>query len=168
MTMSTTLLRLALPTALMTLTLVAANAQSGLLTRPIDLAPLTLAAGAPLAAAPYELETGKQYSLVITADGSAELAIAGSGFFRNVWINEIVINEIEIRPLGVDSIEFDAAGEAEITFVTIRPGTFTLNIPGTSSETQSATFNVVDPMFAPGATPAAGAGEEEEDEDDAN
>jgi hypothetical protein len=45
-------------------------------------------------------------------------------------------------PLGIDSIEFDAAGEAEITFVTIRPGTFTLRIPGTTSEAQAATFNV--------------------------
>jgi hypothetical protein len=123
-----------------------------------------------LTAAPYDLETGKQYSLTIQADGSAELAINGAEFFRNIWINEIIINNIEIRPLGVDSIEFDAAGEAEITFVTIRPGTFTLQIPGTSSEAQTATFNVIDPMFAPGAAgaaPASDAGEPEE-EDDAN
>ena len=146
----------------------AALAQSGLLTRPIDLEPMTLSATAPVAAAPYDLETGKQYSLTISADGTAELAISGASFFRNVWINEIIINDIEIRPLGVDSIEFDAAGEAEITFVTIRPGTFTLSIPGTTSESQSATFNVNDPMFAPGAVPAADAAEEEEEEGEAN
>ena len=119
-----------------------ALAQSGLLTRPIDLPPITLSSGAPLAEAPYELESGKQYSLTIQADGSAELAVHGPDFFRNVWINEIIINDIEIRPLGVDSLEFDAAGEAEITFVTIRPGTFTLRIPGTTADTQAATFNV--------------------------
>ena len=119
-----------------------AMAQSGLLTRPVDLAPITLSAGAPLAEAPYELEAGKQYSLVVQADGSAELAIHGPDFFRNVWINEIIINDIEVRPLGLDSIEFDAAGEAEITFVTIRPGTFMLRVPGTTGETQSAVFNV--------------------------
>ncbi|MBA3520354.1 MAG: hypothetical protein H0T75_22555 [Rhizobiales bacterium] len=120
----------------------AAQAQSGLLTRPIDVGPLTLASGQPLSEGPIELESGKQYSLTIRADGSAELAVHGPDFFRNVWVNEIVINDIEIRPLGVDSLEFDAAGEAEITFVTIRPGTFTLRIPGTTSDTQSATFNV--------------------------
>ncbi len=119
-----------------------ALAQSGLLTRPIDLPPITLSSGAPLAEAPYELESGKQYSLTIQADGSAELAVHGPDFFRNVWINEIIINDIEIRPLGVDSLEFDAAGEAEITFVTIRPGTFILRIPGTTADTQAATFNV--------------------------
>jgi hypothetical protein len=120
----------------------AAQAQSGLLTRPVELAPITLSAGAPLAEAPYELESGKQYSLTIAADGSAELAVQGAEFFRNIWINEIIINDIEIRPLGLDSIEFDAAGEAEITFVTIRPGTFTLRIPGTSSDSQAAIFQV--------------------------
>jgi len=119
-----------------------ALAQSGLLTRPIDLPPITLSSGAPLAEAPYELESGKQYSLTIQADGSAELAVHGPDFFRNVWINEIIINDIEIRPLGVDSLEFDAAGEAEITFVTIRPGTFILRIPKTTADTQAATFNV--------------------------
>jgi hypothetical protein len=149
-----------------------AAAQQGLLTRATNLEPaLKLSSGAPLAEVPYQLESGKHYRLTVEADGTAELAIGGADFFRNVWINEIVVNDIEIRPLGVDSIEFDAAGEAEITFVTIRPGTFTLRIPGTTSETQSATFNVVDAMFAPGATgaaPAAGAGAEEEDDDDAN
>jgi hypothetical protein len=120
----------------------AAQAQSGLLTRPVELAPITLSAGAPLAEAPYELESGKQYSLTLAADGSAELAVQGAEFFRNIWINEIIINDIEIRPLGLDSIEFDAAGEAEITFVTIRPGTFTLRIPGTSSDSQAAVFQV--------------------------
>lgn len=119
-----------------------ALAQSGLLTRPIDLPPITLSSGAPLAEAPYELESGKQYSLTIQADGSAELAVHGPDFFRNVWINEIIVNDIEIRPLGVDSLEFDAAGEAELTFVTIRPGTFILRIPGTTADSQAATFNV--------------------------
>lgn len=132
----------ALAAALAALVPAAAQAQSGLLTRPIDVGPINLASGAPLVEAPIELETGKQYSLVIAADGSAELAIHGPDFFRNVWINEIIINDIEIRPLGVDSLEFDAAGEAEITFVPIRPGTFTLRIPGTTSDSQAATINV--------------------------
>jgi hypothetical protein len=120
----------------------AAAAQSGLLTREIDLAPITLASGQPLAEAPYEIEAGKHYMLAIEADGSAELAIGGAEFFRNVWVNEIVINDIEIRPLGVDSLEFDAAGRAEITFIPIRPGRFELRIPGTTGETQAALFDV--------------------------
>jgi hypothetical protein len=118
-------------------------AQAGLLTGgAVELAPITLSSGQPLAAAPYELEAGKFYELPINADGSAELALAGPDFFRNVWVNEIVINDIEVRPLGVDSLEFDDEGTATISFVTIRPGSFTLRIPGTTATSQQATFNV--------------------------
>jgi hypothetical protein len=120
-----------------------ANAQAGLLTGgATELEPITLSSGQPLAKAPYELEAGKYYSIDINADGSAELALAGPGFFRNVWIDEIIINDIEVRPLGVESLEFDDEGTATISFVTIRPGSFTLQIPGTTGETQRAMFNV--------------------------
>lgn len=116
--------------------------QAGLLTGVKKLEPITLGSGKPLTAKAYELEAGKYYRLPIVSDGTAELAISGADFFRNVWINEIVINDIEIRPLGVESLEFDDEGTAEITFVTIRPGTFTLRVPGTSGEGQQAVFNV--------------------------
>lgn len=120
-----------------------AYAQQGLLTRAQKLdPPLKLSSGKPLAEKPYELESGKHYRLTITSDGTQELALNGPEFFRNVWINEVVINDIEIRPLGLDSIEFDAKGEVEMTFVTIRPGTFVLRVPGTTGASQQATFNV--------------------------
>ncbi len=119
------------------------KAQAGLLTGgATKLDPITLSSGQPLTKGPYELESGKYYRIDINCDGSAELALSGSSFFRNVWVDEIVINEIEIRPLGVDSLEFDDEGTATISFVTIRPGTFTLSIPGTTAESQRATFIV--------------------------
>jgi hypothetical protein len=120
-----------------------AFAQAGLLTGGAEeLDPITLSSGQPLAKAPYELESGKYYSMDIEADGSAEIALEGPEFFRNVWVDEIVINDIEVRPLGVSSLEFDDEGEATISFVTIRPGRFELRIPGTTGETQRAIFNV--------------------------
>ena len=119
-----------------------AHAQAGLLSGRTDLEPITLASGKPLASAPYELTAGKYYRIAIQADGSAELAVAGPEFFRNVWVNEVVINDIEVRPLGVDSIEFDDEGEATISFVPIRPGSFVLRVPGTTSDAQQAVFNV--------------------------
>ncbi len=120
----------------------AAQNFAGLLSGRVDLAPITLASGKPLAEAPYQLQAGKYYRIRIVADGSAELGISGADFFRNVWINEIVINDIEVRPLGVDSIEFDDEGEVAISFVTIRPGVFTLRVPNTTGDTQAAVFNV--------------------------
>jgi len=131
--------------AILTFTFTAnAGAQgfAGLLTGKKRLEPITLASGKPLAKKPFELQSGKYYSIDIIADGSAEIAIAGPEFFRNVWVNEVVINDIEIRPLGIDSLEFDAEGKATISFVTIRPGRFELRIPGTTADSQRALFIV--------------------------
>lgn len=104
------------------------------------LEPLTLASGKPVAAGSYQLKSGTYYKMQIVADGSAELALSGGDFFRAIWINEIVINKIEIRPMGVHSIEFDAGGTADVSFIAIVPGTYHLSIPGSSGDSQRATF----------------------------
>lgn len=119
------------------------SAQSGLLTGGATrLEPITLSSGMPLAASAYELESGGYYQIDIVCDGSAELAISGAGFFRNIWMDEVVINDIEIRPLGIDSLEFDDEGTATLKFIAIRPGTYELRIPGTTGDTQKATFTI--------------------------
>lgn len=105
-----------------------------------ELPPITLSSGMPLADAVYELTSGEYYEIDIVCDGSAELAISGASFFRNIWVDEVVINDIEIRPLGIDSLEFDDEGTATIKFVAIRPGTYEVRIPGTTGDTQKATF----------------------------
>ncbi|SIQ93787.1 hypothetical protein SAMN05421641_11837 [Paracoccus thiocyanatus] len=107
-----------------------------------QLAPLTLASGKPVAGAEYKLKSGGFYRIDINADGSQELALSGGDFFRAVWINEIVINDIEIRPMGVHSLEFDDAGTATISFIAVVPGRYTLSIPGSQGETQQAVFNI--------------------------
>lgn len=106
------------------------------------LEPLTLASGQPVAKAPYILKSGMYYKMKIIADGSAELALSGGEFFRAIWINEIVINKIEVRPMAVHSLEFDDEGEAEMSFIAIKPGTYELKIPGSSGESQKAVFTI--------------------------
>ena len=106
------------------------------------LEPITLSSGMPLATEPYVLESGKYYAIDIVCDGSAELAIRGSQFFRNIWIDEIIINDIEIRPLGMDSLEFDDEGTATIKFIAIRPGIYEVKIPGSTGDTQKAIFTI--------------------------
>jgi hypothetical protein len=115
---------------------------AGLLARDnrADLPPLTLSSGKPVAQGTYELKSGTYYRIDIVSDGTAELALSGGDFFRAIWINEIVVDDIEIRPMGVHSIEFDAAGTASMSFVAIVPGSYTLSIPGSDSATQTATF----------------------------
>ncbi|MFC3118222.1 cupredoxin domain-containing protein [Jhaorihella thermophila] len=101
-----------------------------------DLPPVILSAGMPLADAPWELKSGTYYEFEIQGDGSQELALVGPGFFRAIWIDEIVVEGLEIRPPGLDSIEFDEAGEMEIGFVAIKPGRYYLMVPGSTGETQ--------------------------------
>ena len=107
-----------------------------------QLPPLTLSVIEPLAQAPYELESGKYYKIDIVCDGSGELALGGADFFRNIWIDEIIINDIEIRPLGLSSLEFDDEGTATIKFIAIRPGNYEIRIPGSTGESQRALFSI--------------------------
>jgi len=101
-----------------------------------DLPEITLGVGKPLANGPMILKSGTGYELEITSDGSGELALEGPGFFRAIWINEIVINDLEVRPFGIDSLEFDDEGTMEIEFIAIKPGRYVLRIPGSTGESQ--------------------------------
>ncbi|OBY25304.1 hypothetical protein [Leisingera sp. JC1] len=101
-----------------------------------DLPPITLSAGMPLADAPWVLNSGTYYEFEIQGDGSQELALTGAEFFRAIWIDEIVVEGLEIRPLGLDSIEFDEAGEMEIGFIALKPGNYHLKVPSSTGDTQ--------------------------------
>ena len=82
------------------------------------------------------MTSGTYYEFEIQCDGSQELAIVGPEFFRAIWVDEIVVKGFEIRPIGVDSIEFDEAGKMEIGFVAIKPVSYYLKVPGSTGETQ--------------------------------
>lgn len=101
-----------------------------------NLPPITLSAGMPLAEAPLELKSGTYYEIEITSDGSAEIGLVGPEFFRAIWIDEIVIEGLEIRPLGLDSVEFDDPGTMEISFLAIKPGSYNIHVPGTTGDLQ--------------------------------
>lgn len=107
-----------------------------------DLSPLILSSGKPVAKEPYMLKSGGYYTIAIQADGSAELALSGGDFFRAIWVNEVVINDIEVRPMGMASLEFDDEGEAEVSFIAIQPGTYELSIPGSIGDSQKAVFTI--------------------------
>ncbi len=102
---------------------------ANLLTKATDLPALELSAGKAFPKEPIELEGGKYYRWTIKSDGTSESAVAAPEFFRFIWINEVVINDIEVRPLGLDSIEFDDEGEATLSFIPIRTGTYEYFMP---------------------------------------
>ena len=79
----------------------------------------------------YDLETGKYYHLNIVCDDSADdTALVSPEFFRNVWVNQIAINDLEVKSYGTYSLECDTAGTFVLTFVPIRPGEYDYYIPG--------------------------------------
>jgi hypothetical protein len=57
-------------------------------------------------------------------DGGEELAVVAPELFRNAWINQVIVNDLEITPYGLYSVEFDAEGTIDIWFVPIRPGEY--------------------------------------------
>ena len=76
-----------------------------------------------------ELETGKFYRLRITSDGKDEYFFAATDFFNSVWFDQIVINDLEIKPSGIYGLEFDDSGSIDLFFVPIRTGEFEFSIP---------------------------------------
>src|SRR5688500_7439028 len=62
----------------------------------------------------FELETGKYYRLRIVHDGGEELAVVAPELFRNSWINQVIINDLEITPYGLYSVEFDDEGTVDV------------------------------------------------------
>lgn len=79
----------------------------------------------------YDLETGVYYRLNITADdGADDLAIVMPELFRNSWIDQIVVNKLEIKVQDPYSLEFDDAGTFSISFVVLRPGVYDFWSPG--------------------------------------
>jgi hypothetical protein len=117
---------------------------AGLLARcnKADLPPITLSSGAPLSEAPWVLSSGVYYEVEIVSDGTQELALAGPEFFRAIWMDEIVINDLEIRPMAIDSFEFDDEGTIEFSFIAIKPGSYELKIPGSTGETQRVKITI--------------------------
>lgn len=107
-----------------------------------ELPELTLSSGKPIAEAPLTLKSGKVYEIEIVSDGSAELALEGSGFFRAIWVNEVVVNGLEIRPFGLESVEFDEAGTMELEFLAIKPGRYFLRQPGSTGENQRVDITI--------------------------
>jgi len=78
----------------------------------------------------YQLETGKYYRLDITSDGGEEMAFVFPELVRNSWINQIVVNDLEVKAGGLYSLEFDDGGTFNISFVPVRPGEYDFWVPG--------------------------------------
>ncbi len=73
----------------------------------------------------FELIAGQGYRWPITSDGTLEYKFMAPGLFRNVWMNQIVINDLEVHMAGAPAhLEFDGKGTMMVQFSTVRPGEY--------------------------------------------
>jgi uncharacterized cupredoxin-like copper-binding protein len=72
----------------------------------------------------YQMQTGQAYRLMIRAVGWHECNWQATSFFRNAWLRKIEAGGMEIKVSGLNELEMDSDGEAELFFVPIRPGTY--------------------------------------------
>jgi len=107
-------------------TAASSNAEGNLASQPERLEPLVLGADLSFSVKEYQLETGKYYRWQIQSEGGEEFLVQAPELFRNSWVNQVVINDIEVKPVGggIYGVEFDDEGTADVWFVPIVPGDF--------------------------------------------
>ena len=77
----------------------------------------------------FELIAGQGYRWKITSHGGFEYKFM-TDLWRNVWIDQIVINDLEVHMAGAPAwLEFDDAGTILVQFHTVRPGEYTWSVP---------------------------------------
>lgn len=121
-----------------------AMAEGNLASRATRLDPLVLGADLSFSVKEFKLETGKYYRWRIESTGGEEFLVQSPGLFRNSWVNQVVINDIEVKPVGggIYGIEFDDEGIADIWFVPIRPGEYDYYATGFESRGMIGKFIV--------------------------
>jgi len=106
-------------------------AEGNLASDPTRLPDLEIRGDLSMSETEYSLETGKYYRWRIISDGQEEFAVVAPELMRNSWVNQIVINDLEVKPMGgIYSVEFDAEGIIDIWFVPIRPGRYEFWVDG--------------------------------------
>lgn len=135
-------------TGLVTLTLTAlisgaAAAEGNLASNATRLDDLTLdSATLSMSVTEFQLKTGVYYRWRIIHDGGEEFQIMAPDLFRNSWIDQVVINDLEVKPLGLYSVEFDDEGTIDVWFVPIRPGNYDFWAAGYEDRGLRGTFVV--------------------------
>jgi hypothetical protein len=120
----------------------AARAEGDPTVRATRLEPLLLDAGTGFSQTEYEVETGVYYRWRVTSDGIEEYKLLAPDFFREIWVDQVVIEDREVKPFGLHAIEFDAEGDIDVWFVPIRPGRYAFFIEGLETQGFTGTFVV--------------------------
>jgi plastocyanin len=90
----------------------------------------------------FELIAGQGYRWKISAAGGLEYKFH-TDLFRDVWMNQIVIEDLEVHMNGAPAwLEFDADGTIQVQFTTVRPGSYTWSVPDLAEKGMKGTITV--------------------------
>lgn len=90
----------------------------------------------------FELIAGQGYRWKISAAGGLEYKFH-TDLFRDVWMNQIVIDDLEVHMNGAPAwLEYDADGTIQVQFTTVRPGTYTWSVPDLADKGMKGTITV--------------------------
>jgi len=90
----------------------------------------------------FELIAGQGYRWRISAAGGLEYKFH-TDLFRNVWMNQIVIDDLEIHMNGAPAwLEYDSDGTIQIQFTTVRPGIHTWSVPDLADRGMKGTITI--------------------------
>jgi hypothetical protein len=90
----------------------------------------------------YDLETGKAYRLKLKGTGKQECKLRGPEFFSAIYIRQIAAGEVEIMNPTFSGFEFDDPSEAELYFVPVRTGKFTIACAGLEAKGMTVEFEI--------------------------
>lgn len=73
----------------------------------------------------YVLRAGQSYQFDISSAGGLEYKFEAPGFFRNIWLDEIVIDDLEVHMAGPPAwLEYDDKGTISLHFKAVAPGRY--------------------------------------------
>ena len=73
----------------------------------------------------YVLRAGQSYHFDIASAGGLEYKFQAPDFFRNIWIDEIVIDDLEVHMAGAPAwLEYDDKGTVSLHFKAVTPGRY--------------------------------------------
>jgi hypothetical protein len=118
------------------------SAKGNLASRPQNLPRLVFDGNLNFSVKEYKLETGVFYRWEIESKGGDEFALFAPELWRNSWVDQIVINKIEIKVQTPYSFEFDDPGVVTVTFFPLRPGRYPFFLKGYENKGMQGVFVV--------------------------
>jgi hypothetical protein len=110
--------------------------------RAVRLEPLLLEATTGFSVKRYVVEAGVYYRWRIEADGLEEYMLLAPDLFRESWIDQVVVEDKEVKPFGLHAVEFDNEGVIDIWFIPQRPGEYEFYINGLETQGFNGVFVV--------------------------